>query len=165
MLQTAKIAANCIRSLLLQSPKTPADQSIARYLIPRLISFVTSTDTEDPEKARGLIAHALTTFVTTLKQPQLSAGMSLVLPTLLSRANGEESPGEVYPETSARLLELAGADQVAFREVVVGMTETQKAFMEGVIKAGRVRGAGQQRSEDGEDKEPTIALRMNFGGS
>ncbi len=90
--------------------------------------------------------------------------MSLVLPTLLSRASGEENPGGVYPETSARLLELAGADQVAFRGVVAGMTEGQKAFMEAVIKAGRVRGAGQQRSADGEDKEPTIALRMNFGG-
>lgn len=138
---------------------------MARYLVPRLISFVTNTETEDPEKARGLIAHALTTFVTSLKQPQLSAGMSLVLPTLLSRANGEENPSGVYPETSARLLELAGADQAAFRGVVAGMTEGQRAFMEGVIKAGRARGAGQQKNADGEDKEPTIALRMNFGGS
>jgi HEAT repeat-containing protein 5 len=138
---------------------------MARYLVPRLISFVTNTETEDPEKARGLIAHALTTFVTSLKQPQLSAGMSLVLPTLLSRANGEENPSGVYPETSARLLELAGADQAAFRGVVAEMTEGQRAFMEGVIKAGRARGAGQQKNADGEDKEPTIALRMNFGGS
>jgi HEAT repeat-containing protein 5 len=138
---------------------------MARYLVPRLISFVTNTETEDPEKARGLVAHALTTFVTSLKQPQLSAGMSLVLPTLLSRANGEDNPGGVYPETSARLLELAGADQAAFRGVVAGMTEGQRAFMEGVIKAGRAHGAGQQKNADGEDKEPTIALRMNFGGS
>lgn len=91
--------------------------------------------------------------------------MSLVLPTLLSRANNEENPGGVYPETSARLLELAGADQVAFRGVVAGMSEGQRVFMEGVIKAGRARGAAQQKSADGEDKEPTIALRMNFGGS
>jgi hypothetical protein len=91
--------------------------------------------------------------------------MSLVLPTLLSRASGEENPGGVYPETSARLLELAGADQAAFRGVVAGMTESQRAFMEGVIKAGRARGAGQQKNANGEDKEPTIALRMNFGGS
>lgn len=138
---------------------------MSRYLVPRLISFVTNTETDDPERARGLIAHALTTFVTSLKQPQLSAGMSLVLPTLLSRANGEENPGGVYPETSARLLELAGADQAAFRGVVAGMTEGQRAFMEGVIEAGRARGAGQQKNADGEDKEPTIALRMNFGGS
>lgn len=150
---------------MLHSPKTTADQTIARYLLPRLVSFVTNTETEDPEKARGLIAHALTTFVTTLKQPQLSAAMSLVLPTLLSRANSEENPGGVYPETSARLLELAGADQAAFRGVVAGMTESQRAFMEGVIKAGRARGTGQQSSSIGEDKEPTIALRMDFGGS
>ena len=150
---------------MLQTPRTPADESIARYLLPRLVSFVTNTETEDPEKGRGLIAHALTTIVTSLKQPQLSAGMSLVLPTLLSRANGEENPSGVYPETSARLLELAGTDQVAFRSVVAGMTEGQKAFMEGVIKAGRARGVRQEKSLDGDDKEPTIALRMNFGGS
>ncbi|EHL03804.1 hypothetical protein M7I_0087 [Glarea lozoyensis 74030] len=66
---TAKVAANCIRSLLLQSPKTPADQSIARFLLPRLIAFVT-TETEDPENARSLVSHALSTYVTTLNGSQ-----------------------------------------------------------------------------------------------
>lgn len=150
---------------MLHSPKTAADQTIARYLLPRLVSFVSNTETEDPEKGRALIAHALTTFVTTLKQPQLSVAMSLVLPTLLSRANSEENPGAIYPETSARLLELAAKDQTAFKGVVAGMSESQKAFMEGVIKAGRGSSAGKRRSSDSEGKEPTIALRMNFGGS
>lgn len=150
---------------MLHSPKTPADQTIARYLLPRLISFVANTEPADPEKARGLIAHAITTFATTLKQPQLTPAMALVLPTLLSRAGGEENPGGVYPETSTRLLELAGADQAAFRGVVAGMTESQRAFMESIIKAGRVRGSGQQKNTDSEGREPTIALRLNFGSS
>ncbi|CRJ98312.1 hypothetical protein BN1723_008676 [Verticillium longisporum] len=57
---TAKIAANCIRSLFLQPNPTPADQSLARYLLPRLVAFVTNTDPEDPERARALVAQTLT---------------------------------------------------------------------------------------------------------
>jgi hypothetical protein len=90
--------------------------------------------------------------------------MSVVIPTLLERANKE---GErVYKETSARLLELAGADQTAFRSVVGGMTEEQKGFMESVIVAGRqalAKQASRGVSDDRGDSEPTIALRMDFG--
>ena len=140
----------------------PADQSIARYLLPRLISFATNTETEDPENARSLILHALTTYISILSKDQKSVGMSVIAPTLLERANKE---GEtVYRETSARLLELAGMDQVAFRGVVGSMSEEQKGFMESVILAGR-QAQAQGKAEDinGEGKEPTIALRMDFG--
>lgn len=41
------------------------------------------------------------------------------------------------------------------------MSEEQKGFMEGVIKAGS-KSAGIRREEEGE--RPTIALKMNFGG-
>ena len=91
--------------------------------------------------------------------------MSLIVPTLLSRANSE---GEaVYRETSSRLLELAGSDQIAFRGVVSGMSEAQKGFMENVIKEGRMAGQrsiGKVDEGEEEGKEPTIALRMDFGG-
>ncbi|KAH7377966.1 armadillo-type protein [Cadophora sp. MPI-SDFR-AT-0126] len=158
---TAKVAAGCIRTLLLQSPKTPADQSISRYLLPRLISFTTNTSTEDPENARALVAHALTIYTTTLPSPQKAIAMSVILPTLLARANSEGE--DVYKETSARLLDLAGSDQAAFRGVVGGMTGEQKGFMESVILKGREsRGSGKVVDDDG-GKEPTIALRMDFG--
>lgn len=86
--------------------------------------------------------------------------MSVIVPTLLARANSEGE--EVYRETSARLLDLAGADQVAFRGVVAGMSEAQKGFLEGVIVKGR--GAKVEVSDgDGEEREPSIALRMDFG--
>jgi hypothetical protein len=96
--------------------------------------------------------------------------MALVVPTLLARAaSGEEGGGqgdddeaEVERETSARLLELAGVDQAAFRGVVGGLGEEQRRFMEGVIRAGSKRGGG--RAEEGGER-PTIALKMNFGGA
>lgn len=100
-----------------------------------------------------------------MDQPQRGVAMSLVIPTFLSRANGEVNSAEVYRETSARLLELAAKDQTAFRAVVAGMSEGQKAFMEGIIKSGRASATGQPKTEDDEGKEPTIALRMNFGSS
>jgi len=72
----------------------------------------------------------------------------------------------VFKETSARLLELAASDQVGFRTVVGGLTAEQKGFMESVILAGRSAKASE--TEDGDEseegKEPTIALRMDFGG-
>ena len=89
--------------------------------------------------------------------------MSLIAPTLLSRANSE---GEsVYRETSARLLELVGSDQIAFRAFVAGMSEAQKGFMESVIRAGRIAGQTPSKTDGGDEegKEPTIALRMDFG--
>lgn len=88
--------------------------------------------------------------------------MSVIVPTLLARANGE---GEgVFKETSARLLDLAGSDQAAFRGVVGGMTDGQKGFMESVIVAGRkTEDLGKKVNSSGEGKEPTIALRMDFG--
>lgn len=109
-----------------------------------------------------MIAHALSSFVTTLRQPQLAVAMSLVIPALLSRANKEGK--ESYHETSARLLELAGADQGAFRTIVASMNRGQKAFIEEVIKSGQAS-ATQKRADTGGNNEPTIALRMDFGGA
>ncbi|CZS92890.1 related to rat omega-conotoxin-sensitive calcium channel alpha-1 subunit rbB-I [Rhynchosporium agropyri] len=160
---TAKVAAGCIRTLVLQSPKTPADQSITRYLLPRLISFTTATNIQDPENARSLVTHALTLYTTTLPSPQKAIAMSVIVPMLLSRANNEGKG--VYQETSARLLDLAGSDQGAFRGVVGGMSVEQKGFMESVILKGRQSegSVGKVTNEDS-GKEPTIALRMDFGG-
>ena len=149
------MAAGCIRTLLLQGPKTSADQSIARHLLPRLIAFVTNTDTEDPENARSLVMHALTQFAISLPTSQKAAAMSLIVPTLLARANGEgvEERDVVFRETSARLLELAGSDQAAFRSVVGNMTDAQKGFMESVIVAGtQARETGKVPNGDEEGK-------------
>ncbi|KAB5558698.1 armadillo-type protein [Coniochaeta sp. 2T2.1] len=161
---TARISANCIRSLLLTPHPTPADATIARHLLPRLLSFIINTDPEDPEHARSLVSQTLTFYIATLPKDRVPVGMALVVPALLARAASEEEAAEeeqVEKETSARLLELAGVDQVAFRGVVAGMSEEQKGFMEGVIRAGARRGGGKTEEEGG---RPAIALRMDFGG-
>ncbi|KAK0646349.1 armadillo-type protein [Cercophora newfieldiana] len=162
---TAKIAANCIRTLLLLSThanSTIPDQTIARALLPRLIVFVTNTEPEDPEHARALVAQTLSQYAAGVSKDHTTIAMALVVPALLSRAASEGDEDGVYSETSARLLELASADQGAFRGVVGAMSEAQKGFMEEVIRAGRQSG-DVRKSDEGEGR-PTIALKMNFGG-
>ncbi|SCV25881.1 related to rat omega-conotoxin-sensitive calcium channel alpha-1 subunit rbB-I [Fusarium fujikuroi] len=159
---TAKIAANCIKSLLLQPSQTSADLSIARYLFPRLVAFVTDTDPEDPENARSLIAQTLCQYVGTGVRGRHLAAMAVVIPTLMARATAEGE--EVYQETSARLLELAAIDQETFRAVVGGMTDGQKGFLEEVIRFGRQTTGQVSKAATGESGQPSIALKMDFGG-
>ncbi|KAL8381507.1 hypothetical protein RB595_005664 [Gaeumannomyces hyphopodioides] len=182
---TAKIAANCVRSLVVQSNPTPADQSIARYLLPRLVSFVTNTEPDDPERARALVSQALASLVAAIPKDQgeaVAVAMALVVPTLLAGAAAEDDDGNddddndndgrsgragggggvVFRETSARLLELASVDQKAFRGVVAGMSEGQRAFMEEVIRSGRK--ATADKDAGASTGQPSIALKMNFGG-
>ncbi|KAG6008585.1 hypothetical protein E4U21_004225 [Claviceps maximensis] len=160
---TAKIAASCARSLLLQPSPTSADQSIARYLLPRLISFVTNVEPEDPERARFLVAHSLCSYVGTIPKSRVPAAMTLVIPTLMTRAAGE---GEnIYQETSTRLLELAGTDQAAFRATVGAMNSGQRTFLEEVIRSGQQAGANGDHSSATDRGKPSITLKMDFGGS
>lgn len=170
LLQTAKVASSCIRSLLLQPNKSPASNSLCKYLVPRLVHFVTTTSPEDPERARSSVTSSLTNWSTTLPTTSLPAGMALLVPTLLSRAStengGEQADNAaIYHEISARLLELAAADQVAFKNLVSSMNSEQKSFMERVIRSGRPSVGDDARAGDDEGSGiPTIALRMNFGG-
>ena len=162
---TSKVAASCCRTLILLPNKGSAESALAFHLLPRLLSFLANpSDVEGLDESRTVVAHALASLVPTLSQlAQKLIAMGLVVPTLLARAS-KEGP-ETYKETAARLLELASADQSAFRGVVSGMTTVQRAFMENIIKAG---GAAQERGRDvyrrDEVGEPSIALKMNFGG-
>ncbi|KAM0241340.1 hypothetical protein ACHAP5_007677 [Fusarium lateritium] len=158
---TSKIAANCIRTLLLQPSSTSADLSIARYLFPRLTAFVTDTDPEDPENARALVAHTLCQYAGAVDKGRRLAAITVVIPTLMARATAEGE--EVYHETSARLLELAAMDQDMFRAVVGGMSDGQKSFLEEVIRFGRQNKGQASKAVAGESGQPSIALKMDFG--
>lgn len=160
--KTAKIAANCIRSLLLQGAPSAADVSIARYLFPRLLAFVTNVEPEDPERTRSLVGHTLCLYVRSVKPDRVTAAMSLIIPALMARATGEGE--EVYAETSTRLLELAAVDQGAFRAIVGGLSSGQRAFLEEVIRSGRPAAGAVDKSLSSEASQPTITLKMNFGG-
>lgn len=88
--------------------------------------------------------------------------MGLVIPTLMTRAAGEGE--EMYKETSTRLLELAAADQSSFRATVGAMNSGQRTFLEEVIRSGQQSGSEANASDAGETGQPSITLKMNFGG-
>jgi len=161
----AKVGANCLRSLLLVNPKNATDETTARCIFPRLILFVTDPSQPDPENIRSIVAHTLTSFTTTLAPDfsRTAAAMSVVIPMLLTRAAAE---GEaLFVETATRLLELASAEQNAFRGVVANMDAEQRGFMERVIRDGSKAGRRDALRDEREDKEePSIALKLNFGG-
>lgn len=96
----------------------------------------------------------------------MSAALSILIPTLLSRAEADGKSG--VRETAQQLLQLAAADQTAFKGAVASMDTTRRGFMEAVLKEGGAGGAGGDRSR-GEGRvggaEPTIALKMSFGQS
>ncbi|KAI9813776.1 MAG: hypothetical protein M1827_003566 [Pycnora praestabilis] len=165
----SRVASNCIRSLLLTTPKTSTDQSIAHHLIPHLLTYLTSTSIstaalEPSDNTRPLILHTLTSLTPTLSSLQKPTYLSLLLPTMLTRAR--TSGSAVYRETAARILELAGMDQVAFRSVVGRLGVEQRAFMESVIRDGGKRGAEGDGNGEGKmaEERPSIALKMDFGG-
>ena len=169
----ARIAANCLRSLLLISPKSPTDEVIARHLFPPLVRF--SLDTApDPENVRPLIVHSLIAFAVNISENSSSeavsssksaAAFSVLIPMLLTRAAA--AGHDLFPETASRLLELAAADQTTFRGAVSAMSEIQRGFMERVLREGGPRGRGEKGREEREDEggEPAIALKLNFGGA
>ncbi|OAA74621.1 HEAT repeat protein [Akanthomyces lecanii RCEF 1005] len=160
---TAKIAANCIRSLLLQGSPSSSDITIARYLVPRLIAFVTNVEVEDPEQARSLVTHSLCLYVGAVDGERTAAAMSLVIPMLMSRATSE---GETrYPETSARLLEVAAINQGIFRGIVGAMSTAQRSLLEEVARSGRQVSSNANQIDTDASGQPTIQLKMNFGGA
>lgn len=159
----ATVVASCLRSLLMVNPKNQSDESIARYLFPHLLRFTADTKLPDPENARSLTAHALTSFVMTTSGLTSSAAMSIIIPMLLTRASAEGK--SIYPETAKRLLELASGDMMSvFRGVVANMNAEQRIFMEVVIReGGGLGGSAGRRENPGEKEEPSIALKLNFG--
>ena len=126
------------------------------------MAFATNTEAEDPERARPLVCATLSALVAAVPPAAAPAAMALVVPALLSRAASEEGQA-VYRETSARLLELASADAAAFRAVVAGLSDPQRAFLDEVVRAGR-QAAGPADASADEDERPAIALKMDFGG-
>ncbi|KAL8734547.1 MAG: hypothetical protein Q9166_001447 [cf. Caloplaca sp. 2 TL-2023] len=168
----ARVAAGCLRSLLLTTPKSETDEGVAHYLFPRLIAFVTTTtqDNPDSENAKAIVVQALTALVTlyAANENQAAAAMAIVLPTLLYRA--QMGGRDVYQDTATRVTELArGALVPVFRGLVAGMQPSMRSFMEQVIREGGAGVGGTSGKGHGEagiegTGEPTIALKFDFGG-
>jgi HEAT repeat-containing protein 5 len=174
----ANVAAGCIRSILLTpAPRSPTDEVISRFLLPRLIAFLLGIPGRngeiqtDPEHCRTAIAQALVSFTGSPAIPRngIATALSIVVPALLTRAKSE-GPA-VYRETGGLLLELAKADQTMFRALVASMAVQQKAFVEEILRSTGIGGAvtgkgggagGTSNANDMQQSAPSITLRMDF---
>lgn len=157
---TSKVAAGCCRSLLLMPKKGALETSLAKMMLPQVFSFLANpSEVEGLDESRTTLAQTLVSFISTLASPdQRQMAAKIIIPALLSRAENEP---KAISETASRLLEIAGADQAAFRGVVAGLSAEQRTFMESVLKSGQ--GPARREVSRDDDGQPKIALKMNFG--
>jgi hypothetical protein len=155
---TSKVAAGCCRSLLLLPKKGAFETSLAAQMLPHILSFLANpSDTEGLEESRSTLASTLVAFISTLQTPQQRLlAAKIIIPAILARALKEP---EASQESATRLLEIAGADQASFREVVGGLSAEQRGQVEMVLKSGQGK---VRREEVGEEEAPRIALKMEF---
>jgi hypothetical protein len=150
---TTKVAAGCLRTLLLQG-------IAARHAFLLAIDFVQDElDVEAFSESKNMVGQTLTLYASKLADKERAAAVALLISLFLKRASRESSTAHI--EIAARLLELAAAENTTFRAVVARMTNEEKATMEKVLKSQARLRAG---NHDGTtDHEPTIQLKMNFG--
>jgi hypothetical protein len=162
----AKIAAGCMRSLLMTNPKTPCEEMMARTLWSRLVPFVSDEEAEDPEVIKSPLTQALVASVVTTHGPGRFAAMSILVPVLLCRArqipmgSNRES---MRKESAARLLELVATDQLAFKVTVGLLDEEQRSELEHLLRATGVGKRQEITSSEDVEARPAIELRMDFG--
>ena len=156
-----KVAATCLHTLLMAKPKSPCEESVARLLYPKILHFVTDSATEDPENVSESLAHTLTSNVATLpSQRSRSAAIAMIMPALLGRA--EDLGRDSFKQTAGRLLEMAAAEPLGFRSLVVTLTDEQRSLLEEVLRSGGgLRKQADENDAEG-DAKPTIELRMDF---
>jgi hypothetical protein len=150
---TTKVAAGCLRTLLLQG-------IAARHAFLLAIDFLQDElDVEAFSESKNMVGQTLTLYTSKLAAAEKPAAVALLITLFLKRASRESSTTHV--EIAARLLELAAAENTAFRAVVARMASDEKATMEKVLKS-QARSRGGQHDSTA-DHEPTIQLKMTFG--
>ena len=161
----AKVAANCIRTLLNTTTKTACDDAAGRLLWPNIVHFVCDPDGEDPENVRSIIVQALVSSVVTLRQDRRQSAIAILVPMLLRRA-GQKVPNgsqeSLSKESASRLLELAAASQQAFRATVGLLDDGSRGELETLLRTAGVGRRQETDEEDMIDSRPTIELRMDF---
>lgn len=165
---TTKVAAGLSRSLLLlpyqqrTAPSTSgAPAVLSSHILPLLLHFLTSpSEIEETDQARSIVASSLTAFaIAAPSQAQKTTACGIITAALLRRASIEGNA--VWAETASRFLEMVGAIPVPFRSVVAALGAEHRALLEEILRAGA--GASRtQKSAQETEREPTIALKMDF---
>lgn len=162
----AKVATNCVRSLLMIRPKSLCDELVYRVLFPQCLGFVCDGSVEDPEQVRPLILQALVSSVGTIVKSGRIAAIAILIPVLLVSAKQMRPKGQKESfgkQAATRLLELAGIDQSAFRTTAASLDEESRVELGELLKSV---GVGERKqvvaAESYDDEKPAIELRMDF---
>ena len=162
----AKVATNCVRSLLMTRPKSACDEAVYRVLFPQGLAFVCDQSVDDPEQVRPAVMQALVSSVHTLGKSGKSAAMAVFLPVLLVSAKQPTPKGQkesFAKQAATRLLELAAIDQLAFRTAAASLEEDRRGELGELLKSV---GVGERKqvvlAESFDDEKPAIELRMDF---
>lgn len=151
---TCKAASSCYRTLMLQgvAPRLTFSHAVGFML--------EAPDLEGMRETKSVMGQTLTMYASKLPATQKPPAVVLLVKTLLASA-GKDGPS-TYQGIAARLLELAATDNNTFRQLVGSLAGEQKQLMEAVLKSGA--GNRGPRQDYSADREPTIALKMDFGG-
>ena len=157
-----KVAAGCLRSLLLLDSKLATAQQITRLLLPRLLHFIIDDTQADPDNARPGVVQSIIAYLAVLQRNDEAFGLtlSLALPALLHRTKivGRSS----FADMATRLLAVAGMNQAAFKGAAAILLAEQRGLLQDVLREGEI--SPKQAGGLGSRKEePSIALKLNFG--
>ncbi|EMC96551.1 hypothetical protein BAUCODRAFT_480348 [Baudoinia panamericana UAMH 10762] len=150
---TSRVAASCMRTLLMAGV-APAP------LITCALAFLRHpTDLEGLEESKSLTAQTLIMYTSRVRPEQRPVFIALLMETLLERAQ-RDGP-KVFDDTAVRLLDLAVMDNASFRVIVSHMRSERRGLLEQILKSRN----GVQQTQDAalNGREPSIALKMNFG--
>ncbi|KAK3700681.1 hypothetical protein LTR37_015870 [Vermiconidia calcicola] len=150
----SRMAAGCVRTLLLANIFT-------MVLLTRSIAFmITPSELGGLDESKSLIAQTLVMYAAKLTMNQRPAVIALFIQTLLGRAM--QGGPKTHQESASRLLELANVNNASFRAVISTMEGEQKRSLETILKSSA--GARRNNHDAENDREPTIALKLDFGG-
>ena len=154
-----KVAAGCLRSLVVLDGRLATSQQISGFLLPRLLQFLIDEEQADPDNARPIVVQALIGLLTALQGNAFSVTLCVVLPALLHhvRVLGRSA----YGDMAGRLLAVAALNQAAFKGVAANMAAEPRNLLEEVLREGELGSKQAGRIGSGRE-EPSIALKLNF---
>ncbi|QIX01385.1 hypothetical protein AMS68_006902 [Peltaster fructicola] len=148
---TTRVAVGCIRTLLMTGVASKTLLSLA------LDFLVEPSEFEGVAESKSLMAQTLVVYVSRASSSQKPAVLNFSLLAFLKRADSEGSSS--YAETAARIIDLSNIDNTMFRSIVSTLESGMKTLLGEIL---RVNAQGQTQAKDDEDREPTIALKLNF---
>lgn len=147
---TSRVAVGCLRTILFAG-------IAGKRMVGMALRFMFERD-EELRDSQALMANLLTTYTGRVAQPRRAILLGLVLLAIVDWA--QRCGLSVHEEATSRIVELSQLDSNAFRSAFASTSPQQKQFLHMLLKDRM----NVRRSGDSVEQEPTIALKLDFGG-